>query len=620
MKFCREPGAVRPKPARGPAGRRLGRHLAGTLLPALVLSLWGAAPLQARAGCQLQQMDIPVHMVGRRPVATLMLNGTPVQLLVDSGAFFSFLSPATAEQLKLRTRSLPWGMTIEGYTGKVAAQRTRVEKVGLQGAELSDVEFVVGGNELGDGIQGLLGRNILAAADTEYDLAHGWVKLSFPKGDCEKNSFAYWAGDAPVVVVPLEDDKRTDLAMRVEVQVNGKPVMALLDTGATSTSLSLKTARRSGIRDQDMKPDGRTGGAGEGLVRSWTAQVASFELGGEKIVNNTLGVDDVHGSDQGVLIGLDYFLSHRIYVSRLQRQMYVTWNGGPVFARNQAAEAAADARFAAAPAALPNDDADALARRGAAAIAAGNHSRALEDLNRACELAPGVASYFFARARLHLAMDNQQAALADLDESLRLDPALSQARLRRAWLRLVLDDQEGARADLAPLDASLPTSSDSRSSMAELYARLGLVPEALRQFDLWVGSHARDNHMASVLNNRCWLRTRLNLDLPLALKDCTEAVDRDDGSASYRDSLAWTYLRLGEPQKARKAFDRAIDMKPQAFSHYGRALALLRLNDKTGAEKDLAIARRLQPEIDAEVQREGFEPAPASPPTAAAGS
>ena len=31
--------------------------------------------------------------------------------------------------------------------------------------------FFVGGNELGAGIMGVLGRNVLAAGDTEYDLA-----------------------------------------------------------------------------------------------------------------------------------------------------------------------------------------------------------------------------------------------------------------------------------------------------------------------------------------------------------------------------------------------------------------------------------------------------------------
>ena len=73
--------------------------------------------------------------------------------------------------------------------------------------------------------------------------------------------------------------------------------------------------------------------------------------------------------------------------------------------------------------------------------------------------------------------------------------------------------------------------------MAQLYAGFAQAAEALRQFDLWVSTHPKDARLASVLNGRCWMRARLNIDLPLALEDCTEAVDKDDGDATYRDSL-----------------------------------------------------------------------------------
>jgi tetratricopeptide (TPR) repeat protein len=114
--------------------------------------------------------------------------------------------------------------------------------------------------------------------------------------------------------------------------------------------------------------------------------------------------------------------------------------------------------------------------------------------------------------------------------------------------------------------------------------------------------------LASVLNNRCWTRTRLNIDLPLALEDCKEAVDRDEAEASYRGSLGWTYLRLGDAAKAKRAFDGAIKLEAQHFfSLYGRGLAQLRLNDPANGERDLAAARKLKPLIDEEVRKEGFE-------------
>jgi tetratricopeptide (TPR) repeat protein len=466
----------------------------------------------------------------------------------------------------------------------------------------------VGGNELGAGIMGILGRNFLSVADTEYDLAHGAVRLTFPKGECDDTNFAYWAGEAPVIVTALHSrESRGDAPIRITVSINGTKAVALLDTGAPRTSLSLDIAKRSGIDERDLTPAGRVGGAGEGHAKSWTGRIAMFEVGGEKITDNVLSIDDTQQRRSDLLLGLDYFLSHRIYVSRLQRKVYATWNGGPVFAQGRATPGDYDARYAALPKDVAQDDADALARRGTAAIAAKNYPRALEDLNRACELAPGVADYFHARARVHAAMGHPDLELGDVDTALRLDPALAEARLRRAGVREAQGNRTGAQADLTQLDSALPPSSHLRAGMATLYAKLDQVPEALRQFELWVTSHEDDARLAGVLNERCWMRARRNIDLPLALDDCKRAVDQDRGEAAYLDSLGWTYLRLGDARNAKQAFERAIKLEQRAFSLYGRGLAQLRLNDTANGERDLAAARKLRPQIDEDVRKQGFE-------------
>jgi hypothetical protein len=84
-------------------------------------------------------------------------------------------------------------------------------------------------------------------------------------------------------------------------------------------------------------------------------------------------------------------------------------------------------------------------------------------------------------------------------------------------------------------------------------------------------------------------------------------VDKDDGAATYRDSLGWTYLRLGDAAQAKRAFDGAIKLEARPFSLYGRGLAQLRLNDAASGERDLAAARKLRPLIDEEVRKAGFE-------------
>jgi hypothetical protein len=49
--------------------------------------------------------------------------------------------------------------------------------------------------------------------------------------------------------------------------------------------------------------------------------------------------------------------------------------------------------------------------------------------------------------------------------------------------------------------------------------------------------------------------------LPKALEDCKQAVDEDGESSAYHDSLGWTHLRMDDPARAIKSFDRAIALK-----------------------------------------------------------
>lgn len=583
------------------------RHFVHKLLSVILLAILPLTSNSSWAECELKQLEIPVQFINQRPIAKLTLNGVEVSMLLDSGAFFSILTPSTAAQLNLPLDRLPEGLKIQGYTGNVAAKFTTVMKTGFRGLELDNLEFIVGGNEIGSGIQGILGRNILAIADTEYDLANGIVRIMIPNDECKKFNFAYWAGEAPVIETPLILIGRRDNSIRVKAKINGKNNYAILDTGAAITTFSLDAARKSGIEEKMLTPIGRAAsGVGAGRKNSWIAPIEQIEIGDEKIRDIRLRIDDVNNLGYDVLLGLEYFLSHRIYVSRLQNKIYATWNGTPIFNSAGTKPEVYDTQYAAIPTAMAKDDADALARRGSAALAAKNYDSALKDLDQACMLAPSVAEYRYLRARVHLAMRQLKLALSDLNETLQLDPAHNEARSFRASIQIALNDRAAAQADLAKLDEILPPTSHLRSYMAESYVRLDQTSHALKQFDLWISSHQKDAELAPMLNKRCWIRVRKNLDLQLALQDCKDAIDKDEDEASYHDSLGWTYLRLNDAEQAKKAFDRALKLKTLALATYGRGLAKLQLNDKTGGNADLIAARLIEPKIDQIVRALGF--------------
>ncbi len=573
---------------------------------ATLLAFAAALPFAVEAKCGLTQIEIPVQIVEHRPIATLGLNGTQVPFLLDSGAFFSILHENVAKELSLKLSAAPHGLAVYGFTGKVSMRVTRVERVELIGANLFDIEFLVGGSAL-PGFRGILGRNVLSIADAEYELANGAVRLSFPKGDCEETNFAHWAGSAPVMVSPFRWSKaRDDTTITAQVRINGVAAEALLDTGAATSTMTRALARKAGI-DDALKLVGRARGLGEGSTPVWLAPGVLFELAGERVANAQFTVADPSDgtSDVDVILGLDYFLSHRIYVSRLQRKLYITWNGSPVFSPPRPGSSASDALTT-----LdrpPLDEPDALVRRANATLAARNPRDALADLDRACTLAPTLADCFEARARTKFALNDDAGALADWDETIRLDPSLAQARLRRASMRVHAGRLDEGADDLRQLDATLPATSPLRLTMGELYAAMGRSAEAAHQFDTWIEQHPNDNALASAYNSRCWLRAGRNVELLRGLADCQAAIRREPEAANYHDSLGWMQLRMGDAENARRAFDRAIELKPSAASFLGRSIAQRRLGRADQSAEDLAAARRLRPKVVTDLVKDGFE-------------
>jgi len=582
-------------------------------LPAMLLALALQLPAAAHAGCGIQVLEMPVKMVGSRAIATVGINGTPVPLIVDSGAFFSMLTEAAAQQLQLPLHAMPFGFRVEGVTGDVETRRTRVKHLELLKGDLAGVEFMVGGNEAGAGGLGLLGRNILSFTDTEYDLAHGVIRFVTTNDECQNSNMAYWAGKQPVSVVELDPERNQELpAIRAEVKLNGHSTMAIFDTGAITT-VSLEAAHRAGLKDADMRSIGQMTGAGRGKTEAWIAPFDRVELGAEAVLHNKLEVADFYMREADMLIGIDFFLSHRIYVSKKRSLMFFTYNGGPVFASNASAPAAAASDAA------EELTADALARRGAASLTRGDLASALADLDRACTMEPGNGGFFATRASVHAARKDPASTLADLDTALRLDPGLDDARIRRAWLHLSRQERAQTLADLDVLDKTLPPQSNVRRQMASLFGRLDLPSQALTQWDDWIAAHPHDIGLEGAYNGRCWARAELGVDLDKALDDCDEAVDANPKDAAYLDSRAWVYLRQGKLRKALADFDRGLAIRPSGtWSLYGRGLAHLGLGETAAGEADLAAARAADHGIDTDVGRSGLPRAPQAAASASA--
>ncbi|MGH8217102.1 MAG: aspartyl protease family protein [Steroidobacteraceae bacterium] len=584
---------------------RTGSTRPGVLAAAAALTALLIPGPRALARCTLAKLaELPVTMRGLQPTVPVRINGADARFLVDSGLFYSMISSAVAAQFKLYLEPAPYHLRIKGVGGSTDVSVTTVSQFTLAGIPLRHVQFIVGGSDFG----GVIGENILRLGDTEYDLATGAIRLWRPEG-CGKAMLSYWVKDPKSQSLSVIDIDWINAGRSLIIgtaELDGRKIRVVFDTGSGRSMLARRAAERAGFRPDGpgVRAGGFVRGIGSQVVKSWIATFPKFDIGGEEVRNAQLRVADLSLPDFDMLIGADFFLSHRIYVALSQNLLYFTYDGGPVFNLSRAPLKQASSAPAAEPASSRGAngaepaDAAGFSRRGMAFAARHELDRAIADLTRACELAPAQASYLYQLGQLRLAAAQPRLALDDFNQALKLDPNDAGMLVSRARLRLRSGDHTGAVADVEAAERLSPKRGDIRLTLAGLYVSAGLYAPAVSQFDLWIDGHAEDSRRPGALNGRCRARALAGQDLRRALNDCNMALRLRPGTADFLDSRALVELRLGVLDKSIEDYDAALRVQPNnAWSLYSRGVAELRKGLKAEGRKDIAAAVDLMPRV-----------------------
>jgi len=317
-------------------GKTLGVALTAV---ALVLS---AAPAVAASTCKLMKIaEWHISPQARGLIVEGTINGQKVGILLDTGAHRSFVQRAAADRLGL-TRQEARGYRVVGVGGETYAEQTIIDefKIG-QAIRRNWRVLVLGERDLGSAYSVLLGYEFFEHVDVEFDLPNNAVRV-FQAQDCGEVSLAYWGGAADVVKLEIDNARPKIL---VPVKLNGKPLLAELDSGSASVVSRLVAAQLGVTPDTPgTVAAGKAGGIGAGRPDQWIGSFESFSIGGEIIRNPQIRFTslEVLGSETGsrlttreeirdMLLGVDFLRAHRVYVAHSQGRLYFTYAGGPVF-------------------------------------------------------------------------------------------------------------------------------------------------------------------------------------------------------------------------------------------------------------------------------------------------
>ena len=480
----------------------------------------------ARAACQMQQIaEYHITMDGNQPLVDATIDGHPVRFIVDLGDWLTTLTVPDARRLGLAIRTLPVGeLESYGVGGSAALEMAHIDDFTLGPIDEKGIDMQVSiDHRFSPLAVGQLGQEILTHGDVEFDFAHGVMRLIQPVG-CKGDDVVYWANAYNSASLL---DSRRGQAVEVNVQLNGRTFIAQLDTGAPTSVVTSDASERAGVRPQTGIDAQKMGGIGQAFEDSSVVTFPTFSVGGETINNAKLRVADMfaHDTYKGIgshiaqkldgqpdmLLGADFFLSHRIYIARSQGKVYFTYSGGPVFQvakprlageldlmikdddqaialdptnaaafadRAQVYEAKGDADretadYDRAVALKPNDGDYHNGACWARAYAGRELDKALADCNAAVALTtrtPGGASDSLdSRGLVWFRMGDFDKAIADYDVALKANPKLASSLYMRGLARRRKGDQAGGDADIAAAKAINP-------HIADYYAKAGVTP------------------------------------------------------------------------------------------------------------------------------------------------
>lgn len=292
---------------------------------AMVL-LAGQGAFAEEPDCRLQiAAALPMQLDNSNTVSVpAAIQGHPIRMLVDTGAYSSTLQQTTADALGLK-----YEVSAKGGRGRIFGNIKMRRFVTVK-------DFTIG-NLKADGISfmlmppderlqgahdGLLGGNVLTKYDVDFDFANGKMNLFLPHRCPGK--VVYWtADDDAVAKVPF---RLKGQHIIIKLMLDGKEVEATLDTGATMSIMDMETYMPKYGLTPDSPGVMRRGGADNPYPR-YSYTFKELSLPGVTVKNPSLTFVSQkysHNDDYNMLLGMDVLRQLHLYIAYSEKMLYIT--------------------------------------------------------------------------------------------------------------------------------------------------------------------------------------------------------------------------------------------------------------------------------------------------------
>lgn len=288
--------------------------------------------VRVEAGCAVEALgETPVRISGGGLFEIeAAIRSQPFNFIIDTGAATTMLDQAIVDQLNLPLDIGLGHQAVGANGGRVAIGRTRIAELAIGGTMIRNVDMaVVMAPRFGRSADGLLGSDFLSHFDLEFDAAGGKLRF-FRQSRCGEGGAVYWSDRYSEMPIYVRSNH-----IILPVTLDGHEFLALLDSGATWTSLSWTAAERLGI--SHVTPGLTAGGKGVSIDGNAAArmvyQFGELRIAGELVRQPRLGIGELVLRDADMILGADFLKAHRVYLATGDERLYFTWNGSTGFAR-----------------------------------------------------------------------------------------------------------------------------------------------------------------------------------------------------------------------------------------------------------------------------------------------
>jgi hypothetical protein len=287
------------------------------------LGLAGLAHPAAAGTCQLviDAAFTVSYTSSHTPIIPVVIKGTPLMMMLDSGSDESFLSQKAYDKLNLSYTFHAPGIQMSGLGGDANVEAVVEQDISFGQVKLHDQILSVTGQEMAEEkggktpVDGIIGYDVMQHFDIGLDLPDNKITFYDPQ-DCASPSLP-WVGDYAPVAFTRPNNGPPVATAAIDDQV----FKMTLDTGADGTMIMESALKSAGVKPEALEhgADLTASGFGDLPFGIHMAEFSSVAIGAEEFSNGWLAMDvkrnpDMDPVDDG-LIGEDYFATHRVYIS-----------------------------------------------------------------------------------------------------------------------------------------------------------------------------------------------------------------------------------------------------------------------------------------------------------------